>query len=89
MLIIMTYSVPLCLMVVLGIVGGHLLFNAKDALLPARPPVKNVPGTPLDDSRVSTFDSSRGEPLHDGPQRGKESPGFVPEGATPCCQHDS
>jgi len=33
MLIIMIYSVPLFFSVVLGLVGGHILFNAKDALV--------------------------------------------------------
>jgi Ctr copper transporter family len=34
MLVVMTYSGPLFLAVVLGLVGGHVLFNASDALFP-------------------------------------------------------
>jgi hypothetical protein len=33
MLVVMTYSIPLFLCCVMGLVGGHVLFNAKDALL--------------------------------------------------------
>ena len=33
MLVVMTYSIPLFLCCVLGLVGGHVLFNANDALL--------------------------------------------------------
>jgi len=33
MLIVMTYSLPLFLCCILGLVGGHILFNAKDALV--------------------------------------------------------
>jgi hypothetical protein len=34
MLVIMIYSGPLFMSVITGLVGGHILFNAKDSLLP-------------------------------------------------------
>lgn len=37
MLVVMTYSIPLFLCCVMGLVGGHVLFNAKDALLSKLP----------------------------------------------------
>eukprot|EP00934_Nitzschia_sp_Nitz4_P007267 Nitzschia sp. Nitz4//scaffold21_size171442//9870//12079//NITZ4_002138-RA/size171442-augustus-gene-0.198-mRNA-1//-1//CDS//3329542342//7257//frame0 len=37
MLVIMTYSIPLCMCVVLGFVSGHILFNAQDSLLSTKP----------------------------------------------------
>jgi Ctr copper transporter family len=36
MLVVMTYSGPLFLSVVLGLVGGHVLFNASDAFFPGK-----------------------------------------------------
>ena len=45
MLVVMIYSGPLFLSVIAGLVGGHVLFNAKDALapLPKRAAPKNAP----------------------------------------------
>lgn len=43
MLVVMTYSIPLCMCCVLGFVCGHILFNAKDAIIVemANKPKKN------------------------------------------------
>lgn len=42
MLVVMIYSGPLFLSVILGLVFGHVLFNAKDALLTAKEEVSQV-----------------------------------------------
>jgi hypothetical protein len=81
MLVIMIYSVPLFLSVVVGLMGGHVLFNAKDALVPASA-TKRKETRKIDDSitRGATNEISEAfccEPSDDG----------VPEGSTPCCQH--
>lgn len=36
MLVIMTYSGPLFMCVIFGLMGGHVLFNAKDAFFPLK-----------------------------------------------------
>lgn len=92
MLVVMTYSLPLFFCCVLGLVGGHVLFNAKDALL------KNS-DTPASDA--SSNNTVRGESQGDGDDENctegivakdsccskAESDQGVPEGATPCCQN--
>jgi hypothetical protein len=80
MLVIMIYSAPLFLSVVVGLMGGHVLFNAKDAL--AGSTTKSKKTSKIDDSITP-----------EGTKEGSEasyceaSDGGVPEGSTPCCQH--
>ena len=95
MLVVMTYSGPLFMCIILGIVGGHVLFNAKDAIFAAKE----------SRSKASRRDEARGQrnaccPHHPEQPRtenesssfdsmcdGDNSDGGVPEGGTPCCQH--
>ena len=69
MLVIMTYSGPLFMCVVLGLVAGHVLFNSKDALLTkwispksrtAETSRKSEHGVPSDESRYGAFSSANG-----------------------------
>ena len=48
MLVIMIYSVPLFISVILGLAGGHVLFNAKDSIFPAKKSerMKEINGKP-------------------------------------------
>jgi len=74
MLVIMTYSGPLFMCTVLGLVCGHVFFNSKDAVLaPQQKPttVVNVD----EDTNPTNSDSPQGY-------------AGVPEGITPCCQND-
>ena len=84
MLVVMTYSGVLFFCTILGIVSGHVLFNAKDALLfRDQSDFKKSPG-------VASDMNDDAEPMHScaGTQEtGKEDVGGVPEGSTPCCQH--
>jgi hypothetical protein len=47
MLVVMTYSGVLFLSVILGLMGGHVLFNAKDAVLSGKASVKTEEDLPL------------------------------------------
>jgi hypothetical protein len=90
MLLIMTYSAPLFVCVVLGLVCGHVLWNAKDALLVrdtatpcgAQECVEDCPqecaivGDPLTMIKHCPCE-----------QRAAEEQAGVPEGLTPCCQN--
>jgi hypothetical protein len=90
MLIIMTYSGPLFLCVVLGLVGGHVLYNAKDALLVGksngdvcinRECAEECPQdcrTVDDDDMIKSCPCERVE---------EQEHADVPEGITPCCQN--
>ncbi|GKY95769.1 hypothetical protein MPSEU_000538100 [Mayamaea pseudoterrestris] len=87
MLIIMTYSGPLFLCVILGLVGGHVLFNAKDALLvpkgdvcAARECAEECP----QDCRTEDSEIVKGCPCE---QIEENQRAGVPEGITPCCQN--
>ena len=77
MLVVMTYSGPLFMCVILGLVGGHVLFNAKDALV-----------NKMDKQSASTDkgDSSTSEEISKGCCCEDDNEG-VPEGSTPCCQN--
>jgi len=83
MLIIMIYSVPLFFSVVLGLVGGHILFNAKDALLNYDKPRK------AEGKEQANQDLDEKEPPenHGSCCNTNEHDVHVIEGSTPCCQH--
>jgi hypothetical protein len=99
MLIIMIYSVPLFLSAVTGLVGGHVLFNAKDCLVVAPKQTRRTDATgELAPERAhNNASSSSSSPNtaspsasccassadNDSQDRGMEDA----EGITPCCQH--
>ena len=90
MLVVMTYSGPLFMCIVFGILGGHVLFNAKDAVFAVKEsPSKAVSHhagvhsntcCPHHPDQQSTGNNSS-TASDDGDANG------VPEGSTPCCQH--
>ena len=96
MLVVMTFSGPLFMCIILGIVGGHILFNAKDAVFAVKESAsKSV-------SHHADVHSNTCCPHHpEQPSTGNNSPSTstsygtlcdgdingVPEGSTPCCQH--
>ena len=98
MLVVMTYSGPLFMCIILGIVGGHILFNAKDAIF------AGCEASPLKIVAHHTEEQSNSCCLQQHPEKspGKHSSSAsttygtlcdddaahgVPEGSTPCCQH--
>jgi Ctr copper transporter family len=87
MLVAMTYSWPLFICIILGIVSGHILFNAKDSLFP----VKAYP--PKSDSVAYNPGVENGNCCSTSPEQStaadskEESPKEIPEGSTPCCQY--
>ena len=91
MLVIMTYSGPLFVCVVLGLVGGHVMFNAKDALL--QPKKKNPDVCTMRDCVEECAQDCRTEDDEDMikccecDQVEEEQQAGVPEGITPCCQN--
>jgi hypothetical protein len=102
MLVVMIYSIPLFVSVVAGIVGGHILFSAPDALIrQGMSKKKETKERGSDSDIVGPEDGkhlvgSDEKPLYDatGKKTGfslSDDPnGFdpeVPEGSTPCCQN--
>jgi Ctr copper transporter family len=88
MLVAMTYSGPLFICIILGIVSGHVLFNAKDSLFPVKasiPKSDSVPDSPVvEDGQYheqSAADSKEQNPKESIPNQ------EIPEGSTPCCQY--
>jgi hypothetical protein len=74
MLVVMTYSGPLFMCVIFGLMGGHALFNSGGLL-------SNESKTP-----VVSFDNET-EIEHHGGSDGMNSRTEIPEGITPCCQN--
>jgi Ctr copper transporter family len=103
MLIVMTYSGPLFLSVVLGLMGGHVAFNADQACT-ARPsstnassPKKETATTPTPTTAASYGSTDERKPEEPSccnadaenvpTTTGKGDDYRVPEGCTPCCQN--
>lgn len=102
MLVVMTYSGPLFMCIILGIIFGHVLFNAKDAVFAtaAKEPIFKTVAASDDDndnvgSRVQVLKSnnscclveSADLPEPEQSPTSYEANDGVPEGITPCCQH--
>jgi Ctr copper transporter family len=92
MLVVMTYSGPLFMCVVLGLVFGHIAFNAKDVAL-ALNDAKKAADYRKDANEVTCSDDSRGleEALPPSSHMKAEDvirSAHVPEGSTPCCQNE-
>ena len=92
MLVVMTYSGPLFMCIILGIVGGHVLFNAKDAVFAA----KESPSKVVSHAAAGQLNTccphhpgqaSTGNESSDSCCNMSDDDGGVPEGSTPCCQH--
>jgi hypothetical protein len=82
MLVVMTYSGPLFMCVVLGLVSGHILFTAKDAFLAQKEKKENnVAAT----EKVAS--STTDEEFAQCCCADVEDDAGVPEGSTPCCQN--
>lgn len=81
MLVVMTYSAPLFLSVIIGLMLGHIVFNAKDIMKADR-----------DDRNKKDYDvSDTSEEVRpccqDESSSTSTAKSNVPEGATPCCQN--
>jgi len=94
MLVVMTYSGPLFMCIILGIVGGHILFNAKDAFFAVvESPVKAVsccsgdPSNTVEEQPCAGKHSSSASTTYGSLCDGGDTTNGVPEGSTPCCQH--
>jgi hypothetical protein len=86
MLVIMIYSIPLFLSVVLGIVGGHVLFSAADAIVSPNAPCYNkaaqdnfAAGEDDDDDALAPCCGSETESGDTNTKYGSTSP-------APCCK---
>lgn len=83
MLVVMTYSAPLFLCVVLGLMGGHFCFNADSARASPR-----VEDNQEDDDSLPECCRSPKDDCCERTDNGSEDSGpCVPEGSTPCCQN--
>ena len=78
MLVVMTYSGPLFVSVIFGLVGGHILFNAQDAVLGRSASLKSTIGRNVEDG-IIVFGSSTEKCINTA---------LIPDGLTPCCQND-
>jgi len=95
MLLAMTYSGPLFMCVILGLVSGHILFNAKDSILSTR---KNIFKVQASESEINTENPNYGAassgiecakpPTKKEKQKTESQDMDVPEGLTPCCQNE-
>lgn len=83
MLVVMTYSGPLFMSTVLGLVCGHVLFNAKDAIFGMSKAFNKA--EPFVSSTSKNLVSSSDEEVV---ERQDDEDVDVPEGITPCCQND-
>jgi Ctr copper transporter family len=87
MLVAMTYSWPLFICIILGIVSGHILFNAKDSLFPIKTsPAKSdsVTYNPVIEDGNCCSQLSE-QPTKDTKEEDPKQ--NIPEGSTPCCQY--
>lgn len=99
MLLVMTYSGPLFMSCVSGMIIGHVLFNAQDALIKRyqeRSTPKKEKSTPRSSNELSSYQNGdisyvtnddlieNGRPTEKSTLRG---PLRRPSGATPCCQY--
>jgi hypothetical protein len=86
MLVIMTYSGPLFMCVILGLMSGHALFNANGAKS-----AKEIKQKATDESQGDGSDCCGTGPVDECPckldNHRDDSGPFVPEGSTPCCQN--
>ena len=82
--------------IILGIVSGHVLFNAKDSVLSTKersPKAIEENGADKDCITCCALDQTQSEGLRESPRTMNASLSHditnngVPEGITPCCQH--
>jgi len=96
MLVIMTYSGPLFICTIIGMMLGHVCFNAQDSF--AKNWVKKNDEVGKDEKELSPRDTSKRSSYQQiGDKNGIEVPSTptentnlkssVPEGITPCCQY--
>ena len=93
MLIVMTYSGPLFLSSIIGLMFGHVLFNAKDAIFPTQIWNRSkVIGSPMDSLGNATLDQEETpicchKNISGEPAKEEQQSDHVPEGITPCCMN--
>jgi hypothetical protein len=92
MLVAMTYSWPLFICIILGIVSGHVLFNAKDSVFPVKvsPPKSNPVcyNAVVDNGNCcSEYPEQLATESKVDIPNGGVSDKEIPEGSTPCCQY--
>jgi hypothetical protein len=98
MLVVMTYSAPLVLCVIGGLMGGHFLFNAismmaKNQKTTTASAKKNGIASEnycpcdgeADPGCVACTENANTSDGDDSKSVG--SGDYIPEGSTPCCQH--
>ena len=88
MLIVMTYSGPLFFSVIIGLIGGHLLFNAQDAVFG-----KFISKEEMKSDQVFEDKTKYGSLEDDIPEMPvfkpkDENKSTIAEGFTPCCQNE-
>lgn len=101
MLVVMTYSGVLFFCTIIGIVTGHVLFNAKDALLfqNNQKTSSTTEHTMTEKNQETALDYTAGDCCNKSAKTVNGTTQFfedgddddsnegVPEGSTPCCQH--
>jgi len=91
MLVIMIYSIPLFFSVVVGIVGGHILFSSPDAIMDSSP--NNCFGSSkmieqgAEEEESTNVEMEQAKSADGGCCHAKREANTVAEGATPCCQN--
>jgi Ctr copper transporter family len=95
MLIVMTYSGPLFLSAILGLMVGHIVFNADQAACATTDVVRSAAAALKEGSAASSYGSTEQRTV-DKPCNGSlastddttpTGSDLVPEGITPCCQN--
>jgi Ctr copper transporter family len=80
MLVVMTYSGPLFMCVIFGLMGGHAIFNAGSGNVPNE---TKVDDTAMMDNETEVDQQNSGSDRSASAYTNKE----IPEGFTPCCQN--
>ena len=97
MLVVMTYSGPLFMCVVLGLMSGHFLFNAISFKASARQTSTDKEKAVISnccqgddgpcDTQVNEVCKAVGNTSDGGNVQSLTGSDYIPEGSTPCCQH--
>jgi hypothetical protein len=89
MLVVMTYSGPLFMCVVLGLMFGHIAFNAKDVLKAKKQETKEGQEECCGKDESEITDEELSPCCQGGMEKNNVTKvsANVPEGSTPCCQN--
>jgi Ctr copper transporter family len=88
MLVIMTYSGPLFFSVIVGLIGGHLLFNAQDAVFGKSTDKEGMKSDEGFEEKTKTGSSEDDIPEMPAFKPKEKSKSTIAEGFTPCCQNE-